>query len=160
MCMCAKFVLFGRIVPIVARCIVVAVVEEDCAAPGEGGYSCGQLTIASPGEGGGCGVASSAAGEGTAHVSNPDMGSPVVKKVRPRRHGSPTSLLSSQVPGTPRSLLSSQVPSDDSPLPKILHIDFDVDAKKSFAVKRQALRVVQGAFPTFTAGKPCFAGRI
>ena len=54
MCMCAKFLFFGRDVPNVARCVVVAVMAEEPASPGEGGYSCGQLTIASPGEGGGC----------------------------------------------------------------------------------------------------------
>ena len=112
MCMCAKH-LFGRDVHLFSRCIVVAVMAEEHASPGQGGYSCGQLTIASPGEGGGCGVACSAAGEGTADVSNPGMGSPVVKKVRPRRHGSPT------------SLSSSQVSSDDIPLPKITHLYFD-----------------------------------
>ena len=64
---------------------------EEHASPGEGGYSCGQLNIASPGEGGGCGVP----GTPNSLLSHPDLGSSVVKKARPRRHGSPTSLSSS-----------------------------------------------------------------
>ena len=85
---------------------------EEHASPGEGGYSCGQLNIASPGEGGGCGVS----GTPKSRLSHLNMGSSVVKNVRPRRPGSPT------------SLSSSQASSDDIPLPKILHLYFDGDA--------------------------------
>ena len=117
---------------------------EEPASPGERGYSCGQLNIASPGEGGGCGVP----GTPTSLLSHPDMGSSVVKKVRPRRRGSP------------KSLSSSQVSSDDIPLPKILHLYFDGDANKILADKREAHRIVQGAFSNFTTGQPQFDGRI
>ena len=76
------------------------------------------------------------------------MNSSVVKKVRPRRLGSPN------------SLSSSQASSDDIPLPKILHLYFDGDATKIFADKREAHQIVQGAFSNFTTGKPRFDGRI
>ena len=82
---------------------------DEHASPSEGGYSCGQLNIASPGEGGGCGVI----GTPKSLLSHLDMGSSVAKKVRPRLNGSP------------KSLSSFQASSDDISMPKILHLYFD-----------------------------------
>ena len=70
------------------------------------------VNIASPGEGG----AVSYLVHPKVVLSHLDMNSSVVKKVRPRRLGSP------------KSLSSSQASSDDIPLPKILHLYFDGDA--------------------------------
>ena len=113
------------------------------ASPGEGGYSFGTLNIASPGEDGGCGVA----GTPKSLLSHLDLGSSVVKKVRSRRNGSP------------KSLSSSQASTDDIPMPKIIHLYFDGDARNKFANKREAFRIVREAFSNVTTGKPRFDGR-
>ena len=117
---------------------------DEHASPGEGGYSFGQLNIASPGERGGCGVT----GTPKSLLSHLDMGSSVVKKVRSRRNGSPT------------GLSSSQASTDYNPMPTIFHLYFDSDAKQIFADQREAHRIVEGAFSHFIVGKPRFDGRV
>ena len=106
---------------------------EEPASPGEGGYSCGHLNVASPGEGGGCGVS----GTPKSLLSHPDMGSSDVKKVRPRR------------PGSPKSLSSSQASSDDIPLPKILHLYFDGDAKQQKCWQKRSFPNCSGSIFNF-----------